>query len=734
MSALASWCFRHRHLVLTLWLVILAAMGAVTTSRGTSYADVFAIPGTESSTALDLLERSGPALAGDREQIVIHVESGSVTDEEVEQRVEPVLARVARLPGVEQVISPYADAGAQQVSPDGETAFATVQLARAAEDVSVGDVEELMSTARAIEGDGVQVEFAGQAVAQVVDEPPGGSELLGVLAAGIILFLAFGSLVGTLMPIIVALFGVGIGVLTVGQLSFSMTLSSVAPTLAALIGLGVGIDYALFIVTRYRNNLKAGVSPHEAAVRALNTSGRAVLFAGATVVIALLGLLVLDVDFLAGMGVGASVTVLVTVLAAITLLPALLGVFTLRLLSREERRILAEEGPRAAVQGEGFWGRWTERLARRKAILGAVAIVVVVVLSIPTLSLRLGFSDAGNKPEDTTTRQAYDLLADGFGPGSNGPLLLVAELGSDGDAQALTRLADTVQGVDGVAGVALAPVEPGAGVGIVQVVPTSSPQAEETSELITRLREDVIPLAERGTSMQVHVGGPTASFDDFAEVLTDKLPLFIGVVVALGFLLLVLAFRSIVVPLTAAVMNLVAASASFGVVVAVFQWGWGAPAIGAGAAGPIEAFMPVIMIAILFGLSMDYQVFLVSRMHEEWRRSHDNERAVRVGQAETGRVITAAGLIMIVVFASFILEGERIIAEFGVGLAAAVAIDAFVIRTVLVPALMHAFGSANWWLPGWLDRILPHVSVDPADEPSSEKRGTARPEHLLPSP
>jgi RND superfamily putative drug exporter len=346
---------------------------------------------------------------------------------------------------------------------------------------------------------------------------------------------------------------------------------------------------------------------------------------------------------------------------------------------------------------------------------------VILALAVPVLSLRLGNSDQGNDPSNTTTRKAYDLLADGFGPGFNGPLLLVATLGSATDAQALTGLVTTVSHVPGVAAAVAVPAKPGSSISMVQVVPTTSPEDAKTSNLITHLRKDVIPAAERGTTLKVYVGGQTAIFDDFASVITGKLPVFIAVIVGLGFLLLLVAFRSIVVPATAAVMNLLAAGASFGVVVAVFQWGWGSEALGLGKAGPVEAFLPVMMLAILFGLSMDYQVFLVSRMHEEWVHTHHNRRAVTVGQASTGRVITAAATIMICVFLAFVFGGQRVIAEFGIGLASAVFLDAFILRTVLVPALMHMFGTANWWLPRWLDRRLPQLSVEPAEDETRDE-------------
>jgi putative drug exporter of the RND superfamily len=393
----------------------------------------------------------------------------------------------------------------------------------------------------------------------------------------------------------------------------------------------------------------------------------------------------------------------------------MLGFLGPKVLSRKERRRLAAEGAHEP-HAEGFWARWALLVQRRPKLLAVVATLVMLTLTLPVLSLRLGSSDSGNDPAGSTTRQAYDLLAAGFGPGFNGPLQLVAEVKSPADTAALAALATKLRTEPGVASVAPFPTAAGAKVAIISVVPTTSPQDAATSDLIQRLRDSVIPAAEQGTSLQVYVGGTTAIFDDFADVLTSKLPLFIGVIILLGFLLLMLAFRSLLVPATAAVMNLLAAGASFGVVTAVFQWGWGTDLLGIGKAGPVEAFLPVIMLAILFGLSTDYQVFLVSRMHEEWVHTGDNTLSVTRGQAATGRVITAAAAIMICVFAAFVFGGQRVIAEFGIGLASAVFLDAFILRTVLVPAAMHVFGPANWWLPQRLDRRLPHLSVEPADD------------------
>ncbi len=714
MAGLARWCFRHRRIVVLGWVAAIAILVALNGSLGTAYSDSFSLPGTESTKALDLLSAAFPAQAGDSDTIVVHVDSGTIKDPTVQAAVSSLFQRVAKTASVVAVGSPYAATGAAQISKDGRTAYATISFDKLAQDLPKADVQHVIDLVDSARAPGLKVEIGGQAIKQVQQTPPSNSEGVGLLAAGIILFIAFGSLFAMALPLLTAVVALGSGLLAVGLLSHVVPIGTIGPTLAALIGLGVGIDYALFIVTRHRAGIQAGLTPEEAAVRALDTSGRAVLFAGSTVCVALLGLFVLRLSFLNGLAVPAALTVLFTVGAAVTFLPALLGVLGLRVLSRRERRRLAAEGPHEP-HAEGFWARWAGLVERRPRLLAVGATVVIVVLAIPLLSLRLGSSDSGNDPAGSTTRNAYDLLALGFGPGFNGPLQLVAELKTPADRTALATLAGQLSSVPGVASVAPFPAPAGAKVGIISVVPTTAPQDAATSDLITHLRDQVIPAAERGTSLKVYVGGTTAIFDDFAGVLTSKLPLFIGVIILLGFLLLMLAFRSLLVPATAAVMNLFAAAASFGVVTAVFQWGWFLNVLGLGKAGPVEAFLPVIMLSILFGLSMDYQVFLVSRMHEEWVHTGDNTLAITRGQATTGRVITAAAAIMICVFAAFVFGGQRVIAEFGIGLASAVFIDAFVLRTVLVPAAMHWFGAANWWLPVRLDRVIPHLSVEPTE-------------------
>ncbi|MFI8913978.1 MMPL family transporter [Streptomyces sp. NPDC053513] len=715
MAAIARWCLRHRLVVVLLWLVALGGTAAGATLAGSAYSNDYEVPGTESGRATALLDRGFHGLGGDSDTIVWHSDRGSVRADAVEERVGDMLDKVAELPGVAAVTSPYGPGAAPgQVSEDGHTAYATVTFHAQSDDIPEAQAKALVDTAEAAAGDGLQVELGGSAVA--LTEAPGGhlAEIVGIAVAAVVLFLAFGSLAASALPIATALVSVGIAYSGIVLLGHLMTVADFAPMLGMLVGLGVGIDYALFIVTRHRRGLKRGLSVAEAAETAVATTGRAVVFAGATVCIALLGMLILRLGFLNGVAIAASLTVLLTVAASVTLLPALLSFIGTRALSRRERRTLAERGPQPELP-TGFAARWSAFVERHPKLLGAVAVLVMGVLALPTLSLHLGTSDQGNGPATATTRKAYDLLADGFGPGVNGPLTLVAGLDGADDRVALDRLPAALTATKGVASVSPVTYNSTGDTAVLTVVPDSSPQSKATSELVDRLRDDVLPTAEAGTSLDVHVGGVTASYDDFAGIIVGKLPLFVGVVIALGCLLLLLAFRSIGIPLKAAAMNVAAVAGAFGIVVAIFQWGWGSELLGLGSAGPIEPFLPVIMVSVLFGLSMDYQVFLVSRMYEEWLETGDNRRAVRVGLAETSRVINSAAVIMISVFLAFVLSGDRVIAMFGVALAAAVALDAFVLRTLLVPALMHLLGSANWWLPKWLDRLLPRISIEPPE-------------------
>ncbi|WP_432094264.1 MMPL family transporter [Streptomyces sp. bgisy100] len=711
MAALAGWCLQRRFVVILLWLAALVGVGVAAALTGSSYSNDYDVPGTESGKASKQLEEAFPGRSGDNDTIVWHTDRGSVRAQSVERHMTETLDKAEDLPGVAAITGPYGAEGASQISRDGHTAYATVVYEKSPDDLGRGQVEKIVDTALGAENGSLQVDVGGPGVSLTEKSSAHLSEIVGVLAAAAVLFLAFGSLAAMLLPIATALVSVGTAYLGISLLSHVMTVADFAPMLGMLIGLGVGIDYALFIVTRHRRGLRQGLPVAEAARRAVTTSGRAVVFAGATVCIALLGMLVLRLSFLNGVALAASLTVVLAVAASVTLLPALLGLMGMKVLSRRERRSLVEHGPKPELP-TGFAARWSAFVERHPKLLGGIAAAVMIVLAVPTTSLHLGTSDQGNNPASSTTRQAYDRLADGFGPGSNGPLTLVSEIDGAADKPAFDKLPEKLRATEGVAHVTTATVDRGGDTGVITVVPESAPQSERTSQLVERLRHDVLPPAEHGTSLNTHVGGLTAAYDDFASVIIGKLPLFIGVVVALGCALLLLAFRSIGIPLKAAAMNIAAVASSFGVVVAIFQWGWGSELLGLGSAGPIEPFLPVIMVSVLFGLSMDYQVFLVSRMYEEWQQTRDNRRAVRVGLAETSRVINSAAVIMIAVFSAFVLSGDRIIAMFGIGLAAAVALDAFVLRTLLVPALMHMLGGANWWLPKWLDRLLPRFSIE----------------------
>lgn len=722
---------RHRLVAVLIWLLAFGGTAAAAVGAGTAFSNDYEVPGTESAKAHALLREGFHGQGGDTDTIVWRAPDGqSVRTPAVRERMTRALDSIAGLPGVGSVAGPYGpgpDSGAR-ISPDGRTAYAVVTFDRPADSVPKDEAKAVVDAARnpTTQADGLQVELGGRAIGLTEAPTAHLAEVIGVAIAAVVLFLAFGSLAASLLPIATALVSVGTAYFGITLLGHAMPVADFAPMLGTLVGLGVGIDYALFIVTRHRKGLKRGLPVAEAAESAVATTGRAVVFAGATVCIALLGMLVLRLNFLNGVAIAASLTVVLTVAASVTLLPALLSYIGMRALSRRERRKLAAEGPQPDVV-TGFAARWSAFVERHPKLLGLVATAVMVVLALPTLFLHLGTSDQGNNPAASTTRKAYDLLADGFGPGVNGPLTVVARLGGAGDRVAVDALTESLRTTRGVAAAGPAVFNRSGDTAVVTVVPDSSPQSRATSELVDRLREDVIPRAGHETSLQVHVGGVTAGYDDFAEVIVGKLPLFVGVVIALGCVLLLLAFRSIGIPLKAAAMNVAAVASSFGVVVAIFQWGWGSEPLGLGSAGPIEPFLPVIMVSVLFGLSMDYQVFLVSRMYEEWLETGDNRRAVRVGLAETSRVINSAAVIMISVFLAFVLSGDRIIAMFGIALAAAVALDAFVLRTLLVPALMHLLGGANWWLPAWLDRRLPKISIDPPERRPHAKLPLQRP-------
>ena len=712
MRRFATWTTGHRKTVILGWIAALVVVGMISGSVGSDFTEEFKLPSSDSQEAFDLLEQRFPQQSGVTAEIVYKAPAGA-DSAAVKKKMESVFAEAEKLPHVSEVASPYVSGGAAAISKDGEIAYATVQYDVTTDKLEKDDIKKLVAIGRDADSDGLQVEVGGAPIEEVRSEEEGDSSFaIGLLAAVVILLLTFGSVVAMGLPLLTALFalGVGLSVVTLGTHVFDT--AEFAPQLAAMIGLGVGIDYALFILTRFRNGLDEGLEPRAAAIAAVDTAGRAVLFAGVTVIISLMGMLLLGISFLYGVAMAAAIAVLFTMIAALTLLPALLTIAGRRV----DRLRIPGLGRREPSTAEDTrWFRWSREIQRRPVLSAILSGALLIALCIPTLSLRLGSNDAGTDPAGSSTREAYDLLAEGFGPGFNGPFAMVAALPAKGEDAALRILHKKLESEEGVAKLTSITLNPAKDTGVFQLYPTTSPQSEDTTALLDHIRGDVLPPIEQKTGARLHVGGITAIFEDFGDAISEKLPLFIGVVVLLSALLLMIVFRSVLVPLKAMLMNLLSIGAAFGLIVAVFQWGWGASIIGVDGTGPIISFFPVFLFAIVFGLSMDYEVFLMSRIHEEWEHSHDATLSVTRGLALTGRVITAAAAIMVTVFASFMIGEDRIIKLFGLGLASAVFIDAVIIRSVLVPAVMQLIGKRAWWLPTWLDRILPRLHVEPAE-------------------
>ena len=715
MLRLTRWTIAHRRTVVALWIAGAIGLLAGSHALGTRASNNFSLPGTPSQRALDLLKDRFPTQAGDTDQIVFHSRTGTVTAPTVRQTVDGLLSRVGRLPHVTAVVSPYA-AGGHAISKDGTIAFASITFDEPASQLPKAAVNRVISTAEAVRSPALQVELGGQAIEQVEQTSIGFATAVGLIAAIVILMIALGSFVAMGLPIISALLGLGVGVGLIGLASRIVSLPSVASELALLIGLGVGIDYALFIVTRYRDAYRENDGDAKRAIElAMNSAGRAVVFAGITVVIALLGMFLLGVNFLDGMAIAASLGVLSVLAASLTLLPALLSFAGTRV-GKTRVRARARRGTPNRARPE-FWARWVAAIQRRPVVAAVAATALMLALAAPVLGLRLGTSDAGNDPSGQTSRQAYDLLGRGFGQGFNGPLLLAVQLPAPGQTGALTRLRSAVAQTPGVAAVAPARLNPARDVASIAAYPTTSPQSEQTASLVNQLRDRVIPPIAKATGLTVDIGGATATGIDFSNVLSSKLPLFIGIVVALSALLLMVVFRSLLIPLQGAAMNLLSILASLGVVQAIFERGWLGGLLGI-QPGPIDAFIPVLLFAIVFGLSMDYEVFLVSRIREQWLERQDSSAAIREGFTRTGRVITAAGAVMVFVFASFAANPSLDLKLFGIALAVAVLLDAFVVRLILLPAVLQLLGRRTWTLPSWMDRRLPRVAIEPdADTP-----------------
>jgi putative drug exporter of the RND superfamily len=723
MQRLARTCYQHRRIVLGTWVVLLVGLMALASAAGGVFKVDFSLPGSESERAFDILkERGFGDRTGEQGQIVFSAEQG-VDDPAVKTAMEQFFAAVeADVDGV-TIVSPYTEAGARQIAQRGTIAYAEVNFTDRPSSEYPDAAKEILDLKDRIDVEGLRVEMGGDIFAA---EAFGSSEGIGLLLAVIILLLAFGSVLAAGLPIATALFGIGCGIAIVQLVANVMNMPDFTTQAVLMIGIGVGIDYALFIVTRFREALASGKDPESAVVLALDTAGRAVLFAGTTVVIALLGLLVLNTQTFRGVAVGTTIGVLTTMAAALTLLPALLG-FVGR--NVDKLRLPHRKVPKDPTQT--FWYRWSRVVQRRPWPAFLIALIVLLVLALPVFGLRLGFGDAGNRPTSDTTRQAYDTLSEGFGPGFNGPLLVVSEM-PDGasDLPALQGLATAFNDTPGVA--FATPPQPNAAgdAAIMQVFPATSPQDERTSDLVDRLRDDVIPdTLGASSTLDPAVGGLPAAVSDFSAYTFMMLPVVVGIVLLLSFLLLMVVFRSILVPLKAVVMNLLSVGVAYGLMVAVFQWGWGASLLGVGKEGPIEAWAPLMMFAVVFGLSMDYEVFLLSRIKEEYDRTGDNATAVADGLAVTARVITAAAAIMVCVFGAFVLGPDRALKLFGFGMAVAVLVDATIVRLILVPATMELLGDKNWWLPGWLDRILPVVHVEAhVDDPDAELAALTREE------
>jgi putative drug exporter of the RND superfamily len=733
---LAQFCIRRRFVVLAVWLVATIALVAISHRLGDNTNDNLSLPGTDSQAATDALKKSFPDQANGSSPIVLHANSGKLTDAKNAEAVNASAAAVAKEPNVASVVNPLTPQGAAALSKDKTTGYLSVTLSVSPGKLSTEDVHTIIDGANAAKTAGLEVQTGGQLGQKVSKPATESSELIGIVAAMIILTLTFGTVVSMLLPILNAVVALLATLAVIRMLGHVTTVPTVAPTLATMIGLGVGIDYALFIVTRHFRGMREGLSVQESIARAAATSGGAVFFAGGTVTIALVSLAVAGIPLITTLGFMAAVAVVVAVLAALTLLPAVLAIVGPRVNSL---RVRAEQ-PESKMH-EGLWAKWANEIAKYPLVAGLAALAILIPLTIPLLSLNLGQQDVAALSTSTTARKAYDLLAKSFGPGVNGPLIVSVTLaspakapstassgsgsGKSGSSSAsgdprtgdprLATLQKDISQTPGVAALTPVQIDKAGTTAFFNAVSTKGPAETATTGLVEKLRSSVIPGAEKGTDMKADVGGSTAGYIDLASRIAEKLPLQILVVILLSFVLLILAFRTAVIPAQAAVMNLLSIGASYGVLTAIFQYGWLADVIGLSGPVPIVSYVPLFMFAVLFGLSMDYEVFLVSQIEEHVHAGEDNRSSVVSGLVTSARVITAAALIMVFVFGSFVLNGDPTIKQFGIGLAVAVVLDATVVRCLLVPALMLLMGNVNWWMPKWLERIVPHVSIEGAE-------------------
>jgi RND superfamily putative drug exporter len=707
--AIAKFCSRHHYPVIGAWVVLAIVLVALGQASGSKTSENLTLPGTGSTKATELLEASLPEQAYGSNPLVIESRDGKLTQPEYAKAIDESTQNLEAIPFVNSAVSPVTEAGAAFLSEDGKIAYIPVVLAIGPGEIDEEQAHRVLDAAAPARQAGLETSI-GSYVGQQLSKPSTEqSEAIGIAAAVIILLFAFGTATAMMLPIVSAVIGLACALSIIRLLEQVIQVPGVASTLATMIGLGVGIDYALFIVTRHKLQLKEGMELRESIARATATAGGAVVFAGTTVVIALCSLFVAGIPLVSTLGFMAAIAVVVAVAAAITLLPAMLGALGPHI---DSLRVKLGKTHPDDKRPHG-WLRWAEGVAARPWRSAIASLAVLVVLALPVTQLELGQNDVGALPKNTTARQAFEGLDQGFGPGNNGPLLVAAEFGAPAEAEEVTpRLVKSIEGAEDVTAVSEPTCdEPGTAC-VFTVISASEPWANETVDLVEGLRDETIPAALEGSKAEAFVGGQTAGYIDLASQISEKLPLMIAVVVALSFVVLTVAFRSLLVPVKAALMNLISVAAAYGVVTAVFQLGWGHSLIGLDEAIPIVSFVPLLMFAILFGLSMDYEVFLLTQMREHFRQHGDERRAVTEGLANTGRVITSAAAIMVCVFTSFVLNGDPVVKEFGVGLAVAIAIDSTIVRCLLVPAVMVLLGKHAWWLPRWLDRIVPHVSIE----------------------
>jgi RND superfamily putative drug exporter len=700
LGRLAGWCYRHRRRVVLGWVALFVLLSGLGATAGSSFRDTFNGGHTQSQQAATLLQRQFPAASGDEVRVVFDT-AAPVGSPPTRARVAATLAGLRHLGHVSSVVGPFDPGAADQVSRTGHIAYAVVRFDRSGDGLPLGAARAVVDRARAGSGPGFDVQVGGTQAERTETPKFATSEGLGILAAMVILLVAFGSLIAMALPIATALVAVATTFGILDLLSHAMAVPSFGPELAALVGLGVGIDYALFVVARYRSELRSGAVPETAVATAMDTSGRAVVFAGSTVVLSLTGLFLLGLPFMYGAAIGTILAVLLVMAASITLLPAALG-FAGTNIDRfrvGRRRRLDDESSR-------FWTRWSMQVQRRPWATGGAALLTLVLLAVPFVSLRLGSADAGTDPSSYTTRQAFDLLAKGFGPGSNGPLQVAVQMPPPGDRAAVAAVVRAVSAQPDVAGVAPPTYSPTGTAAVITVVPATAPQASATSDLVKRLRH-VLPAVTAGTGVHALVGGETAATIDTSGVIGRHLPLVLGFVIVLSLVLLTRAFRSVLIPVASAVLTLLSTAVAYGVVVAGFEWGWLGSGVDSGTTAPVDAWVPVMLFTILFGLSMDYQVFLVTRIREQRAAGLPDSVAVTRGLASTGRVITSAAAIMICVFAAFVLGDLRVIRLFGLGMAVAIFVDATLVRMILMPAVLQVTGRASWWMPSWSGRGRP---------------------------